>query len=216
MVTPTTPAAKKAPASKAAAKAAAPPAEETPEAAAVAAPPAEETPAAAPAEAAPAPEVSSMRFDSLVEKLQSITTLSKDLVSQVRFLQKEVVKLQKEKLKAEQLAAKSAVKKDKKAANAAARTAAGEAPVKRSPSGFAKPTKLSEELCSFLGVPPGTEMARTDVTRMLNNYIKQHSLQDPADKRSIKPNADLQKILEPGDVTYFNLQAKIKRHFIKV
>jgi chromatin remodeling complex protein RSC6 len=214
MVTPTTPAAKKAPVSKAAAKAAAPPAEETPETAAVAAP-AEETPAAVPTEAAPAPEVSSMRFDSLVEKLQSITTMSKDLVAQVRFLQKEVVKLQKEKLKAEQLAAKTAVKKDKKAANAAARLAAGEAPVKRSPSGFAKPTKLSEELCSFLGVPPGTEMARTDVTRMLNNYIKQHSLQDPADKRSIKPNADLQKILEPGDVTYFNLQAKIKRHFIK-
>jgi chromatin remodeling complex protein RSC6 len=197
--------------SKKAAKAAA--VEEAP-----AAPPAPVEPeVVAPTDAAPAEEapvtsvVEASRFEALLEKLLVITTASKELALQVRVLQKDVVRLQKEKAKAEAVAAKNAAKKEKKAATAKSTDPA----VKRSPSGFAKPTRLSEELCSFLGVPAGTEMARTDVTRMLNNYIKQHGLQDPTDKRSIKPNEDLQKILEPGDVTYFNLQAKIKRHFIK-
>lgn len=177
---------------------------------AVAAPPAVADPPVEVADAVAPPEVSdTARFDALIEKLHVVSTAAKDLITQVRQLQKEFVKLQKEKLKAEQVSVKMLSKKEKKAAKAA------DPSIKRSPSGFAKPTKLSDELCSFLNVPAGTEMARTDVTRMLNNYIKQHGLQDPNDKRSIKPNDDLQKILEPGDVTYFNLQAKIKRHFIK-
>jgi chromatin remodeling complex protein RSC6 len=166
----------------------------------------------APTDVAPTSESGSdaSRFEALIEKLQVVASASKDLITQVRLLQKDFAKLQKDKAKAEQLSVKIQNKKEKKASKAS------DPSVKRSPSGFAKPTKLSDELCTFLGVPSGTEMARTDVTRMLNTYIKKHGLQDPNDKRSIKPNADLQKILEPGDVTYFNLQAKIKRHFIKV
>lgn len=186
-------------------KDAAPPASSPP---ATAAP--EAVAAAAPAEATEtSPNAPDVRFDLLIEKLQLITDASKSLIAQVRLAQKEFTRLQKEKAKAEQLSAKAATRKDKKSAPK------GEGAAKRNPSGFAKPTKLSEELCSFLGVPPGTEMARTDVTRMLNHYIKEHQLQDPEDKRSIKPNADLQKILAPGDVTYFNLQNKIKQHFLK-
>jgi chromatin remodeling complex protein RSC6 len=59
---------------------------------------------------------------------------------------------------------------------------------KRAPSGFAKPTEISHELCDFLGKEYGTEMARTEVTKYLTQYIKQHNLQEPADKRKIKPN----------------------------
>ena len=35
----------------------------------------------------------------------------------------------------------------------------------RAPSGFVKPTLISNELAGFLGKPEGSEMARTDVTR---------------------------------------------------
>lgn len=89
---------------------------------------------------------------------------------------------------------------------------------KRAPSGFAKPTVISEALCSFLGKPQGTEMARTEVTKHLTQYIKQHNLQDPQNKRTILPDKKLQKLLntkKEDEVTYFNLQKYMKVHFPK-
>jgi upstream activation factor subunit UAF30 len=87
---------------------------------------------------------------------------------------------------------------------------------KREPSGFAKPTEISHQLCDFLAKPYGTEMARTEVTKYLTQYIKQHNLQEPADKRKIKPDGKLSKLLGCGngdEVTYFNLQKWMKPHF---
>jgi chromatin remodeling complex protein RSC6 len=91
---------------------------------------------------------------------------------------------------------------------------------KREPSGFAKPTKLSKELCDFLGKSEGTEMARTEVTKYLTEYIKTQNLQYEKDKRTILPDAKLSKLLfkskkDEGKVTYFNLQKWMKPHFSK-
>ena len=61
----------------------------------------------------------------------------------------------------------------------------------RSPSGFVKPTLISTELAKFLGKPSGTEMARTEVTREINGYIRQHSLQDKNNGRKINPDKAL-------------------------
>ena len=60
---------------------------------------------------------------------------------------------------------------------------------KREPSGFAKPTPISQELCDFLSKPLGTKLARTEVTKYLTSYIKENDLQFPDDKRKIKPDA---------------------------
>ena len=90
--------------------------------------------------------------------------------------------------------------------------------VKRAPSGFAKPSRISSELCNFLGKPEGTEMARTEVTRLLTQYIKTNALQDPQNKRKIVPDAPLTDLLQVGtdtELTYFNLQKYMKRHFPK-
>ena len=89
---------------------------------------------------------------------------------------------------------------------------------KRAPSGFAKPTLISNELCSFLGQPEGTEMARTEVTKHLTSYIKEHKLQDANNKRNIIPDTKLAQLLKtkPEDeLTYFNLQKYMKIHFPK-
>ena len=89
---------------------------------------------------------------------------------------------------------------------------------KREPSGFAKPSLISTELCSFLGKPQGTEMARTEVTKYLTQYIKEHKLQDEANRRKILPDAPLKQLLNVGtgdEVTYFNLQKYMKVHFPK-
>ena len=37
----------------------------------------------------------------------------------------------------------------------------------KAPSGFAKPTTISEELCSFMNLEPGTKVARTEVTQFI-------------------------------------------------
>jgi len=102
---------------------------------------------------------------------------------------------------------------------------------KRPPSGFAKPTKISNKLANFIGVPTGTLIARTNVTKYVTTYIKEHNLQIPENKRSFKPDKKLQSILAPLDkkrkdkkgvtdaekgYTYFNLQRYLSPQFIKL
>ena len=88
----------------------------------------------------------------------------------------------------------------------------------RSPSGFVKPTKISPELAEFLGKEQGTEMARTDVTREINAYIRANQLQDPKNGRHINADAKLSNLLKLGkedNLTYFNLQKFMSPHFQK-
>lgn len=88
----------------------------------------------------------------------------------------------------------------------------------RAPSGFVKPTLISDQLADFLTKPKGTMIARTDVTREINAYIRANKLQDPANGRKINPDAKLKKLLtlKPTDeLTYFNLQRYMSQHFQK-
>ena len=88
----------------------------------------------------------------------------------------------------------------------------------RQPSGFVKPTLISAELASFLGKETGVEMARTEVTKEINSYIRAHSLQDPTNGRRIIPDAKLVALLSlksDDELTYFNLQKFMSPHFAK-
>lgn len=87
---------------------------------------------------------------------------------------------------------------------------------KKSPSGFAKPCKISDQLCEFVGVEKGTELSRTDITRSINSYVKEHNLNNPENRREFFPDAKLKSILniQKGEkVTYFILQRLIAHHF---
>lgn len=89
----------------------------------------------------------------------------------------------------------------------------------RAPSGFVKPTLISDELATFLGKTSGTEMARTEVTREINQYIRANSLQDKTNGRKIIPDAALASLLKLGsadELTYFNLQRYMSPHFAKL
>jgi chromatin remodeling complex protein RSC6 len=88
----------------------------------------------------------------------------------------------------------------------------------RAPSGFVKPASISKDLAKFLGVPEDTMMARTDVTKMITSYVKEHKLQDNENGRKIVPDAKLKALLNikaGEEVTYFNLQKYMKPHFLK-
>lgn len=101
---------------------------------------------------------------------------------------------------------------------------------KRAPSGFAKPTQISDVLCDFLGVDHGSLMARTEVTKRVTKYIKEAKLQVPANRRRFVPDPKLASILGKLDTntkgkdgktdsekgyTYFNLQKYLSPQFIK-
>jgi chromatin remodeling complex protein RSC6 len=85
-------------------------------------------------------------------------------------------------------------------------------------SGFQKPVAVTNELCMFLGRPEGTLISRTEVTRMIRDYIKEKSLQNPEDRRIITPDAQLSGLLrleKDEKLTYFTLQSKMNHLFIK-
>ena len=96
------------------------------------------------------------------------------------------------------------------------RNRAGRGP--RQPSGFVKPTRISKELAKFLGKKEGTEMARTEVTKEINAYIRANHLQDPKNGRIINADSALSKLLslqDKDELTYFNLQKYMSQHFAK-
>ena len=181
------------------------PAVPEPEVVAAPATPASETTAPATTET-PAPEVTLLDqiesdFASLTERLGEFKAMYASITSDLRKLQKNMTRHVKENSRR----------------NRRRKAPSGDKP-KRAPSGFAKPALISPELCSFLGKPEGTEMARTEVTKHLTTYIKEHNLQDSENKRKIVPDAALKKLLnvdESSELTYFNLQKFMKVHFPK-
>jgi chromatin remodeling complex protein RSC6 len=94
----------------------------------------------------------------------------------------------------------------------------------RAKSGFVKPTKISDDLADFLGLAHGTEIARTDVTKQITQYVRDNKLQDKSNGRRIIADAKLKKLLnydentvsdEKNLLSYFNLQRYITVHFAK-
>jgi upstream activation factor subunit UAF30 len=140
----------------------------------------------------------SSAFADAFDKLQKVTAMLSALRSDFRQLERRTVRELK-------VANKSSSKRRRKPGN-------------RSPSGFVKPTLISDELASFLGKQPGTEMARTEVTREINTYIRNHNLQDKSNGRKINPDQSLSKLLKlnaTDELTYFNLQRYMSPHFAK-
>ena len=137
-------------------------------------------------------------FADAFTKLQQVTTMLSTLKTDFRQLEKRAMRELK-------VANKASAKRRRKSGN-------------RSPSGFVKPTLISEELASFLGKNVGTEMARTEVTREINAYIRLHNLQDKDNGRKINPDAGLTCLLKlktDDELTYFNLQRYMSPHFAK-
>ena len=84
-------------------------------------------------------------------------------------------------------------------------------------SAILKGSRLSKELCDFLGKPEDIEMMRTDITKEIYKYIQDNNLQDSENKKLINPDDNLIKLLnleEKQELTYFNIQTFLNKHFI--
>lgn len=137
-------------------------------------------------------------FGEFMTKLQQLGSIISSLKTEFRSLEKKASRELK-------TAAKASHKRKRKTGN-------------RSPSGFVKPTLISDELATFLGKSKGTEMARTEVTREINAYIRANSLQDKANGRRINADTKLSSLLKLAsgeELTYFNLQRYMSPHFAK-
>lgn len=87
-----------------------------------------------------------------------------------------------------------------------------------STSGFLKPVTISGEMAKFTGWDPKELRSRVEVTKYICDYIKSHDLQNPSDRREIRADAKLQKLLgvKPEDnIKYYSLQTHLKKHFPK-
>lgn len=88
----------------------------------------------------------------------------------------------------------------------------------RKPSGFARPSKVTKELCEFMNKDDGTEIARTEVTKALVAYIKSHKLENATNSQIITPDTKLKYLLgvcDGEELTYFNIQKYMNKHFVK-
>jgi chromatin remodeling complex protein RSC6 len=167
-----------------------------------AAAPVVDTPASAPTEeqtaaAADASTLSS-KLSDFSSKIQQVTAILSTMKTDYKVLEKSVSR---------ELKNASKSKRKSKVPNP-----------NRQPSGFVKPSVISDELIKFLGKEAGTMMSRVEVSKEINAYITANQLKDKVQGRQINPDAKLAKLLKIGKdetLTYFNLQKFLKIHFIK-
>ena len=137
-------------------------------------------------------------FEELHKMADTFLTMARTFKAKVKDLEKSVVREHK------------ALEKKSKGKRRRASNPDGQ------PSGFAKPGPVSDELRKFLNLAKGELIARTEVTKAINKYCKEHDLQNKDDKRQIMADAPLRKLLKmkkDDELTFFNLQKFMKVHF---
>jgi chromatin remodeling complex protein RSC6 len=137
------------------------------------------------------------QFDQLVTQLNLMKTQITSIQQNVKQIEKNIKKQMK--------GLKKEVTKNKNKGN-------------RLPSGFAKPSKVTKELCAFMNKSEGTEIARTEVTRALVAYIKENKLENETNSKIISPDDKLKILLgldDSQELTYFNIQKYMNKHFVK-
>jgi upstream activation factor subunit UAF30 len=80
-------------------------------------------------------------------------------------------------------------------------------------SAFMAPQMPDAALAAVIGSDP---VPRTEVTKRVWDYIRQHNLQDPKDKRTIRADAKLRPVFGGKDsVTMFELTKLVNAHLKK-
>ena len=140
-----------------------------------------------------------LQFDQLITQINLVKSQMSGIQQNIKSLEK-CVKKQMKTLKKETIKIKTKNKGNRK------------------PSGFAKPSKVTKELCKFMNKEEGSEIARTEVTRALVSYIKDNKLENTINSKIIAPDDKLKLLLgldDSQELTYFNIQKYMNKHFVK-
>ena len=106
----------------------------------------------------------------------------------------------------------------------------------KSNNGFSKKGPISKELATFMGESLDFEVSRTDVTKFITSYVKEHKLTredngrifnlstGSAEAKALSSLLGTPRMVEgpdggkdvPEDITWFNLQFYLAPHYIKV
>lgn len=142
-------------------------------------------------------------FDKLVAQLEDVHKVTKTALQNLKNIKKEHTKLIK---KATGLRRKK-VQKDPNVP-------------KKPPTGFVKPSKVSDELSDFLGLPRGELLSRPSAASKITEYADKHGLKNPNNGHEFdltKPGgeelAKLFRITNDKTVSFYNLQTYLKLHF---
>jgi chromatin remodeling complex protein RSC6 len=124
---------------------------------------------------------------------------------------KEMFSLFEKKAKKLNHAVEMVIKKEQKTTSKAKR--------ERKPCGFAVSSKVTADMCAFMGREEGTLISRIEITKYLNLYIKEKTLENPENKQIIIPDENLWKILgeeaRNEKITHFTIQKYLNKHFVK-
>jgi chromatin remodeling complex protein RSC6 len=142
--------------------------------------------------------------NSMTEKFEAIINTLSAFKNQISLIQQQLRAVEKS-VKKEFKQLKKEADKNKNKGN-------------KKPSGFATPSKITNELCEFMNAENGSKIARTVVTKTLIEYIKKNKLENNENSQIIHPDQKLQALLGITDddkLTYFTLQKHMNKHFIK-
>lgn len=75
-----------------------------------------------------------------------------------------------------------------------------------------KPVHVTPDLAAIVGNAP---LPRTEIAKLLWDYIKKHNLQSKTDKRMIEPDAKLAKIFGSSQaISMFQMTSKVSKHIL--
>lgn len=151
-------------------------------------------------------------FKKLHAQFNDSQSILKTLANNLKILHKEVQKEKRDLIKNAKKTKEIKAKKTKENKENKEK--------KTGKSGFAKPSRISEKLADFLEVPKDKLIARTDVTKMIAEYVKENNLQNPDYKKEILPDEKLRNLLEPyftkeDKLEYCSIQKYLKYHYLK-
>jgi chromatin remodeling complex protein RSC6 len=141
------------------------------------------------------------QFNLLVEQVNTLRSTLGSVFSNMKKLEKQIPRELKRASKGRR--------------RGAVKLAEGEVAAPKKETVFTKPTAISDALCTFLGVPKGTLLSRSEVTTRVCRYAKEKALMV---KQVIKADAPLRKLLaltEADELKILNLQRYLKPHYIK-
>jgi len=150
------------------------------------------------------PEVIPHNMEKMIASLNEVNAQISDMKELFGLLEKKAKKLSH--------AVEMVVKKEQKTG--------AKVKKERKPCGFAVSSKVTPEMCEFMGRKEGELISRIEITKYLNKYIKENTLENPENRQNIVPDDKLWKILgeeaRNEKITHFTIQKYLNKHFIKV